>query len=207
MAEKCRVLAVGAHPDDVEFGMAGTLILLRDAGFEPHIMTICQGDCGTAEMDAETAIRVRREESTKAAELIGATYHPGLVHDLDVHYHNSLTRLVCGRIRQINPYIMLIPSYNDYMEDHSESARVLVMAAFCKCMRNYPCLPPMDPVFGDTYIYHAQPHGLRDAMNRYHPPELFVRIDSVVDHEGSDAALPREPEEMAGRLRRAWTPT
>ena len=35
MTPKPRVLAVGAHPDDVEFGMAGTLILLRDAGYEP----------------------------------------------------------------------------------------------------------------------------------------------------------------------------
>jgi len=49
MAEKRVALAVGAHPDDVEFMMAGTLSLLAKAGFEPHILTVANGSCGTAE--------------------------------------------------------------------------------------------------------------------------------------------------------------
>jgi len=181
MAEKRRVLAVGAHPDDVEFGMAGTLILLRDAGFEPHIMTVANGSCGTAEYDEPTIIEIRGKESTRAAGLIGAVYHPGVVNDVEVFYNSEVSRKVCARIREINPCIMLIPAYDDYMEDHSEAARVLVMAAFCKGMRNYFSIPPVDPVFGDTYIYHALPHGLRDGMNRYHTPETYVNVGSAVD--------------------------
>ena len=181
MAENKRVLAVGAHPDDVEFAMAGTLILLRDAGFEPHIMTVANGSCGTAEYDEPTIIEMRGKEATNAAGLIGTAYHHGVVNDLEVFYNSEVSRKVCARIREINPYIMLIPAYDDYMEDHSEAARVLVMAAFCKGMRNYTSIPPVDPVFGDTYIYHAMPHSLRDGMNRYHPPETFVNVSGVVD--------------------------
>jgi len=66
------------------------------------------------------------------------------------------------------------------MEDHSECARVMVMAAFCKGTRKFEIIPPRPPVTGDTYMYHAQPHGLRDAMNRYHPPETFVNVESVI---------------------------
>jgi N-acetylglucosamine malate deacetylase 1 len=181
MAEKPRALAVGAHPDDVEFGMAGTLILLRDAGYDPHIMTIGNGSCGTAQYDEDTIIRMRTKEAAEAAALMGASFHPGIVKDLEVYYNSPVLRMACARIREINPQIMLIPSHDDYMEDHSEGARVMVMAAFCKGMRNFETIPHRDPVFGDTYIYHAQPHGLRDRMNRYHPPEVYVNIESTVD--------------------------
>ena len=178
---KPRVLAVGAHPDDVEFGMAGTLALLREAGYEPHIMTMTKGDCGTAGLEPDEIMGIRAQEAADAAALIGATYHPGLVRDLEVSYRMDLLRPATARIREINPHIMLVPSYDDYMEEHSETARVIVTAAFCKGMRNLFSDPARDPVCGDTYIYHAQPHGLRDRMNRYCPPELFVRIDSVID--------------------------
>jgi hypothetical protein len=57
----------------------------------------------------------------------------------------------------------------------------MVTAAFCKGMRNYFSIPKVGPVFGDTFLYHAQPHGLRDGMNRRHPPETYVRVDSVID--------------------------
>ena len=180
MGIKPRVLAVGAHPDDVEFGMAGTLILLRDAGYEPHVMTMTRGDCGTARDEPGKIMQTRRREAAEAAALIGATYHPGLVKDLEVSYRTDLLRMATARVREINPHIMLVPSYEDYMEEHSETARVIVTAAFCKGMRNFFTEPSLPAVGGDTYIYHAQPHGLRDRMNRYHPPETFVRIDSVI---------------------------
>ena len=181
MSERPRALAVGAHPDDVEFGMAGTLIQLGKKGYELHILTLANGSCGTAEYDEETIIRIRREEAARAAALIGATYHPGLVKDLEIFYNGPVLRKACAKVREINPHILLVPSYDDYMEDHSECARVMVMAAFCKGMRNFTTDPVRPPVFGDTYIYHAQPHGLHDAMRRVHPPELYVNVAAEVD--------------------------
>ena len=44
-----RAFAIAAHPDDTEFQMAGTLILLRDAGYQIHYMNIGNGCCGTVE--------------------------------------------------------------------------------------------------------------------------------------------------------------
>ena len=40
------VLAVFAHPDDIEFVAAGTLLLLRQSGWETHYLTLSGGDCG-----------------------------------------------------------------------------------------------------------------------------------------------------------------
>ncbi|MBM4080334.1 MAG: PIG-L family deacetylase, partial [Planctomycetes bacterium] len=72
MAEQKTALAVGAHPDDVEFMMAGTLALLKQAGYQPHILTVANGSCGTAEYSQKDIIRIRAKEAANAAAVIGA---------------------------------------------------------------------------------------------------------------------------------------
>ncbi len=62
-----RAFAVAAHPDDIEFVMAGTLIRLGQAGYEIHYMNIANGCCGTAKHDAATIVRMRRAEAMAAA--------------------------------------------------------------------------------------------------------------------------------------------
>ena len=47
------VLAVGAHPDDVEFLMSGTLALLHQKGYSIHIATIATGDMGSMELTSQ----------------------------------------------------------------------------------------------------------------------------------------------------------
>ena len=42
-----RAMAIAAHPDDIEFMMAGTLILLKESGYEIHYMTLSDGNCGS----------------------------------------------------------------------------------------------------------------------------------------------------------------
>ena len=74
MSPLVRVLALHAHPDDVEFQCAGTLILLREAGCEVTIATMTPGDCGSAEHDAEAISAIRREEARQAAAVMGADY-------------------------------------------------------------------------------------------------------------------------------------
>ena len=69
-----RVFAVVAHPDDVEFAMAGTLILLGRAGYELHVMTIANGSCGSVEHDAETIAAIRTQESETRSQPVAALY-------------------------------------------------------------------------------------------------------------------------------------
>ena len=76
------ILAVGAHPDDIEFMMSGTLILLGQAGWELHMMNLCNGSCGTATEDHDSIIARRTEESRQSAKSIGAVFHeePQVLH-------------------------------------------------------------------------------------------------------------------------------
>jgi LmbE family N-acetylglucosaminyl deacetylase len=181
MAEKRVALAVGAHPDDVEFLMAGTLSLLAKAGFQAHILTVANGSCGTAEHGEKEIIRIRRAEARRAAARLGAVYHPGLVNDLMVYYEDSLVRKATAIVRELKPDIVLLPSLSDYMEDHTNSARVIVTACFCRGMRNYLSFPPRQPTFQDVCLYHAQPWHNRDGMRNLVIPALVVDIASEME--------------------------
>lgn len=171
-------LAVGCHPDDVEFGMAGTLSLLAKAGFEPHIHTMANGSCGTAEYSEIDIIAKRGAEAAKAASLMNATYHPGIVNDMMVYFEDSLVRKTTALIRKVKPTIVLLPSLEDYMEDHMNCSRITVTACFARGMMNYYSYPPVEPFGEDIYLYHAQPHLNRDMMCRPIMPGLIVNIES-----------------------------
>ena len=72
MTKDKTILAVGAHPDDVEFRCAGTLSRLRKKGYQIVIATVANGDCSTAEYLAEEIARIRRGEATASAAILGA---------------------------------------------------------------------------------------------------------------------------------------
>jgi LmbE family N-acetylglucosaminyl deacetylase len=175
-----RVFAVAAHPDDIEFHMAGTLMLLGQAGYELHYMNIANGSCGTTQYTREEIIRIRREEARTAARAIGAIYHESLVDDLEIYYEKRLLARVSAAMREVAPEIVLTHSPADYMEDHQNAARLAVSAAFCRGMPNFPTDPARPPVGGEVTVYHAQPHGNLDPLRQLIRPELFVDITSVL---------------------------
>ena len=78
-----RAFAIAAHPDDIEFVMAGTMFLLGQCGFELHYMNIANGCCGSLREDAATTARIRHGEARRAAEFLGATFHDSLTNDLE----------------------------------------------------------------------------------------------------------------------------
>jgi N-acetylglucosamine malate deacetylase 1 len=180
-----RVFAIAAHPDDIEFGMAGTLILLARAGCEIHYMNIANGSCGSAQHDAATIAEIRLGEAMKAAGRIGAVFHKPLVADLEIFYEPKLLGRVASVMRAVAPDILLAPSPQDYIEDHENACRLAVTAAFCRGMNNFSVDPPRGPIAGDVVVYHAQPHGNRDSMNSLVRPDFFVDISTVIDEKSA----------------------
>lgn len=178
-----RAFAVAAHPDDIEFLMAGTLILLGRAGYELHYMNIANGSCGTTRHSKREIVRIRREEALAAAASIGAIYHESLVDDLDILYERPLLARVASVMREVAPEVLLLQSPVDYMEDHQNAARLAVTAAFSRGMPNFAVDPPRPPVEGAVTVYHAQPHGNRTPLRHVVTPELYVDVTSVMDEK------------------------
>ena len=70
------VLAIHAHPDDIEFQCAGTLLRLAERGVSVHVATMTPGDCGSAQLSAEAISEVRRAEAIRLYTQAGLFYGP-----------------------------------------------------------------------------------------------------------------------------------
>lgn len=186
MAKKS-VIAIAAHPDDIEFVMAGTLLLLKQAGWEIHYFNLSTGNCGSVRYDAKETRRRRLAEAKRAAKILGARFYPPVADDLEIFYDIKLLRRVAAVIREARPSIVLTHSPQDYMEDHMNTSRLAVTAAFARGMRNFWTAPKRNAIEGDVTVYHAMPHGLCDGLRQPVVPELFVNTTSV--HETKVAAL------------------
>ena len=183
MADQRTAMAVAAHPDDIEFAMAGTLALLGEAGYSLHYMTVANGSCGSMTMDRERIVRVRSAESRAAAAVLGAEYHEPLVDDIHVYYTPELLTRLAAVVRQVAPTVLLVPALQDYMEDHTITARLAVTAAFTRNIPNFATDPPAEPVFGDMALYHAMPVGLTDQLRNPVQAELYVDVTAAMDRK------------------------
>ena len=171
--------AIVAHPDDIEFRIAGTLLLLRQAGWETHYLTVANGSCGTNQHSARQAVAIRRREARQAAGILGAHWHPSLVNDLEIFYELKLLRRLAAIVREVAPAIVLTHPPQDYMEDHTNTCRLAVTAAFARGMPNFKTVPARPVAEGDAAVYHCMPHGLHDALNQPVLPEALVDTTPV----------------------------
>lgn len=178
-------LAVGAHPDDIEFLMSGTLMLLGEAGYQLHYMNVSNGSLGTTEYDTTTIVDMRRREAMEAAASLGAEYHESICSDLDVFYDRSTLARLSSLMREVGPDILLTHSPVDYMEDHTNTCRLAVTAAFARGMPNFRVLPPRAAVFKNVTVYHAQPYSNHDPLRQLVMPDFYV---DVTDREEAKVA-------------------
>jgi LmbE family N-acetylglucosaminyl deacetylase len=172
-------IAIGAHPDDIEFYMAGTLLLLKQAGYAIHYMTLASGNCGSAEYNGAMTRSIRNTEARAAAKVLGAQFHPSITNDLEIIYNLELLRALSAIIREVKPSIVLTHSPQDYMEDHTNTARLAVTAAFTRGMPNFKTAPPRPVADYEVTLYHGMSHGLCDQLRRRIVPGAFVNTTSV----------------------------
>lgn len=172
-------LAIFAHPDDIEFVAAGTLLLLKERGWDLHYLNLCSGNCGSLVLSAEETARVRLAEAQAAAALLGAQFHAPICGDLELEYTTANLRKVVAVVREAAPRIVFTHAPSDYMEDHMCAARLAVSAAFSRGVPNFESDPPRAHCAQDVTIYHAMPHGLRDQLRRRVHAGLYVDTASV----------------------------
>lgn len=172
-------VAIAAHPDDIEFLMAGTLLRLQAAGYEIHYWNLADGCCGSTQTNREETAAIRRREGQAAAASIGAIFHESICHDLEIFYDHATLQRVASEMRAIAPQIVLTHAPVDYMEDHTNTCRLAVTAAFTRGMPNYHVTPPRSPWFGEVTLYHAQPYPNRDPLGKLVSPSYAVDVTDL----------------------------
>jgi len=171
-------IAIAAHPDDIEFMMAGTLVLLKNQGYAIHYMNLSTGNCGSIEHDSLTTTEIRMKEAQHSANILGAQFHAPICNDFEIFYGPELLNKLTAIIRKVRPSVVLTHSPSDYMEDHMTTSRLAVTAAFIRGVPNYVTGYPATNNY-DCAIYHALPHSLLDPLRRKVIPEIFIDTSSV----------------------------
>ena len=175
------VFAIAAHPDDIEFMMAGTLLMLKRAGYAIHYMNIGSGNCGSTVHDYDSIKQIRLREAIKAAEILEAQFYPPFRDDMEIMYDLETLKHVSAIVRDVRPNIVLTHSPMDYMEDHTNTCRLAVSATFARGMRNFTTSPARPAAEYDCVVYHALPHTLTDNLRRLIVPGAFVNTTSVFE--------------------------
>jgi LmbE family N-acetylglucosaminyl deacetylase len=183
VAESIRVLALHAHPDDVEFQCAGTLALLKEAGCAMTIATMTPGDCGSAEHGPDEIAQIRRAEAQESAALIGADYLCLEFRDLEVLNDEASRRRVTEAIRRARPALVITAPPIDYMCDHEQTSSLVRDACFGAPIPNYatrqwdPALP-LDRI---PHLYFVDPIGGVDRDGHPVPADFHIDISRVFD--------------------------
>jgi len=179
---KGTVLAVGTHPDDVEFLMAGTLALLHERGYEICIAAVCTGDMGSMELCSPEISRKRFQEASNAAMVLGAPYICLGESDLHLFFDNPTRSKAAELIRKANPLIVITHSPQDYMLDHQLTADLMWDACFNASVPNYITnqINPAKPTDSIPYLFYADALSGKDRFGRRTEVDFYVDITSTI---------------------------
>lgn len=178
-----RVLAIHAHPDDVEFQCAGTLALLRQAGCQVTIATMTPGDCGSAEHPAEEISTIRRGEAKAAADLIGADYLCLEFRDLAIFNDDDSRRKIVECLRRTRPNLVLTAPPVDYLCDHEMTSLLVRDACFSAPAPNYATrqwepAPALEKI---PWLYFVDALEGSDRDGKPIPADFQVDVSEVFD--------------------------
>jgi LmbE family N-acetylglucosaminyl deacetylase len=126
-----RVLAVGAHPDDLEILCGGTLVRFVQEGHEVVMCHMTLGDRGSFVHSSEEIARIRVEEAKRAAEICGAEETTLGLSDGEVNAADGdQRRLMIDLVREARPDLIITHHPGDYMGDHNETSKLVFDCSF-----------------------------------------------------------------------------
>lgn len=193
-----RILAVGAHPDDLEILCAGTLAKYRARGDEVIMCHACDGDKGHFVIPPDELARIRAAEACDAAAVIGAECVALGFRDAEMFDTPPARATFTDAIRAAHPDVVLTHHPDDYHTDHKMTSLLTLDATFSATVPHiqtaHPYLPKLPIVyFMDTLAgLHFQPEDYVDITAQLaQKKEMLAKHQSQLgwlwDHDKYDA--------------------
>ncbi len=180
MSDKKAVLAVGAHPDDVEFLCAGTLALLKEKGWEIHIATLTAGDKGSVKHTSAEIAAIRKNEAAQSAKILDAGYDCLDGEDMFLMYNKEFIIRLTKLIRRVRPKLVLNMSPTDYHPDHETSSRLTITSCFAAGIKLLQT-DDVEPYYEIPHLYYMDTLDGRDNFGNPIKPGIIVDISSTID--------------------------
>src|SRR5438445_12730277 len=148
-----RVLAIGAHPDDLEILCGGTLARFAARGDAVTMLVMTDGSAGHAEIGTAELAVIREREARAAAALIGADFVWLGLPDEFVFNEEPTRRRLLDAIRGGRPDLILTHDPDDYHPDHRATRRAVFDASFVMGLPNVETPSPPHPGVAPLYYF------------------------------------------------------
>lgn len=179
-----KILAIHAHPDDIEITCAGTLALLHQAGHDITLATMCNGDKGSPDKSQAEIAEIRKNEAERSAAILGVPYICLDYPDYELFDADRSRRKTVELLRFVNPEIIITASPFDYMADHIATSVIVRNASFAGGIPNYKTgeAPLMTQI---PAIYYTDTLEGVDTFGVPLPPEFCVDISATIEMKES----------------------
>ena len=173
-----RILAIHAHPDDVEILAGGTVALLAGLGHALTIATFTAGDCGSHERGPDEIAEIRKQEAARSAARIGALYFCLEMRDMAIFSDGPSRRQVVELLRQTRPQLVLTSAPSDYHCDHEAASALVRDACFAAPAPNYRtgATSPARPLDAIPHLYWMDPVNGEDREGLPIDPDFVVNV-------------------------------
>jgi N-acetylglucosamine malate deacetylase 1 len=166
------VLAFGAHADDVEIGMGGTIA--KYTAEKRWKIGIC--DLTEAELSTNGTVELRKQEALKASDILGVCVREILnFPDRGLYLQESFIRSVADIIRRYKPETVFVPYYEDRHPDHGNCARIVEEAVFSAGIKKFVTEKCNEPHrVKNLYFY---------MINGFHKPDFVIDISNYMNQK------------------------
>jgi len=164
---KLDLLAMAAHPDDVELTCGGTLIKMARSGYTVGIMDLTAGEMGT-----RGSIEIRSKEAAAAARLLGVKHRENLgLPDAHLEMRMEYKLAIAGRIRALRPHTVILPYWEGRHPDHYNAARLGYEGCFLAGLKRLDlqgeAYRPFKILYSTTYDRSVRPSFVVDISREF----------------------------------------
>jgi bacillithiol biosynthesis deacetylase BshB1 len=171
---KLDILAIAAHPDDVELACAGTLMVHAAQGMKVGVLDLTRGELGTRGTPA-----TREAEAAASAIVMGLSVRDNLGLPDGFFRNDTAEQLaLIAAIRKYQPEIVLANAFQDRHPDHGRAARLITDSCFLSGLRKVETLEDGKPqaAWRPKQVFHF-------LQDKYEEPDFVVDISSVIERK------------------------
>lgn len=171
---KLDILAIAVHPDDVELGCAGTLMVHARQGMKVGVVDLTRGELGT-----RGTPELREQEAQAAAKIMGLEVRENLGLADGFFRNDTMEQMaIITAIRKYRPDIVLANAMDDRHPDHGRAGKLIADSCFLAGLRKVETMADGQPqeAWRPKQVFHF-------LQDRYHEPDFVIDISAVMEQK------------------------